>query len=179
MDEFEKEIITVEELNEYISKLLYNKQIAPHNAEMFNKTFMNMKINEKVVWCLNANFKTSCQQPYCQNILLTNNGKIVIISWGTCHYNTNGIIVPREDYNYVNHDFWIPSECIYIIKTLFKNISGWHRQYESDNRVNSTDISTIFHNLNEYLKHLKNENLINLLDEKEEFNLNFKYTKKV
>ena len=110
------------------------------------------------------------------NIFLTNNGKILYIKHGR---------VPREQggafsYKIVNHDFWLPPDCIYTIKTLCKNISGfnivrrinpnsesnykytYHKEHNHGVVVgccNNFKIDAIYDNLNdnlnEYLKHLK------------------------
>lgn len=154
MDCIAKEIITLVELKEFINRCLYYKQIHPHNAESFNATFMNMKINEKVIWSLNLQFKS--QVP---NILLTDNGKIVIVG----HHL-------QPFYDYVNHDFWIPLNWIYMIKTLFKNIGGWHTTSHPTDRdkCHAEDITTIFSNLNKYLKHLKTVEIERLNGDPEE-----------
>jgi hypothetical protein len=148
MDEIAKEIITADELKKYLAK-----QWTKRPCEYFNKVvkeFAEMKANEKVIWGLNLKFDYTSP-----NILLTNNGKILYIMPNDFYRNYRG---PKCD---KSHDFWIPPECIYTIKTLIKNICGYYttqphaNQYDSTSYYHLNDFDAIYDNLNEYLKHLK------------------------
>jgi hypothetical protein len=157
MDEIAKEIITADELKKYLAK-----QWTQRPCEYFNKVvkeFTEMKDNEKVIW----GFYLKFDNPTC-NILLTNNGKILYIMPDlNMNMNCSGYYVGCGRSNIVNHDFQIPLECIYTIKTLIKNISGRHQisttimghHCPTPPKFHHTDFDAIYDNLNEYLKHLK------------------------
>jgi hypothetical protein len=183
MDEIAKEIITADELKKYLTANSHRLGYVINYDEMRKAQeevmkFLVMKENEHVIFILSlmpGGGGSHYFAPVPQNsvnILLTNNGKILYIKPGDV--NTSG------DYKIVNHDFWIPPDCIYTIKTLYKNISGFNivRRinpnstskykyiYNSEHNhgvvvgcCNNFKIDAIYKNLNdnlnEYLKHLK------------------------
>jgi hypothetical protein len=189
MDEISKEIITADELKKYLAtnSTQYYHMHNGYEREKYKQelmAFSEMKENEHVIFMLGLSpggggsiyFAPVPQDGL--NILLTNNGKILYIKQGR---------VPREQggaysYKIVNHDFWLPSDCIYTIKTLCKNISGfnivrrinpnstsknkytYHNEHYHNHGVvvgccDKFKIDAIYDNLNdnlnEYLKHLK------------------------
>ena len=156
MEEIAKEIITVDELKKYLAK-----QWIQRPCEYFNKVvkeFAEMKANEKVIWGFYLKFDNPTP-----NILLTNNGKILYIMPDlNMNMNCSGYYVGCGRSKIVNHDFQISPECIYIIKTLIKNINGchqistgWGSYAPTPPEFHHRDFDTIYDNLNEYLKHLK------------------------
>jgi hypothetical protein len=145
-----EEIITADELKKYLTKQWLDFQCD------FNKTvkdFAEMKENEKVIWSLNLKFDYPSP-----NILLTNNGKILYII-PDLSINSSSYYVRCGRHKIVNHDFQIPPECIYTIKTVIKNISGCYQTSSGWNETrpqfHHRDFDAIYDNLNEYLKHLK------------------------
>jgi hypothetical protein len=152
-----EEIITADELKKYLTK-----QWIQRPYEYFNKVvkeFAEMKANEKVIWGFYLNFDKPTP-----NILLTNNGKILyIIPDLNMNLTFGGYYVGCGLSKIVNHDFQIPPECIYIIKTLIKNINGCHQisttimghHNPTPPVFHHRDFDAIYDNLNEYLKHLK------------------------
>lgn len=184
MDEIAKEIITADELKKYLARNSRQFPYIPtaHEREKYKQevmAFSEMKENEHVIFMLSLDGRGMIYlAPVAQdglNIFLTNNGKILYIK------HQRGRERLGCGYKIVNHDFWLPSDCIYTIKTLCKNICGYR---VDDRRINpdstskykyiydrtmvarntvcgcdNFNIDAIYDNLNdnlnEYLKHLK------------------------
>lgn len=158
------EIMTVDKFKIYRTLFTIKEPTDPNFQKIANKQliermeeFTNMTHGEKIIWAFNSNFDSPSS-----NIFLTNNGKICYILYHCSQYNT------KVSCSIIKHDFTVYSECVYIIKTLFKNISGSHLTWLNGvTTFHDNDFNAIYDNLNEYLNNEKTRNnklLINLLD---------------